>query len=106
MDQVSVGVDTHKSNHIAVAINSHGALLGSMPIAATQDGYRRLEAWATGLGQVTALCVEGTGSFGAGLSRDLQAKEHTVLAEGMGLGANSLGGGLSSPALTCGKHQF
>jgi len=79
MDQVIVGVDAHKSNHIAVAINSHGARLVSMTVATTQDGYRRLEAWATGLGQVTAFCVEGTGSYGAGLSRDLRAKRHTVL---------------------------
>lgn len=79
MDQVIIGVDTHKANHIAVAINAQGARLGTMTITANQDGYRRLDTWATGLGRVTAFGIEGTGSYGAGLSRDLQARGHTVL---------------------------
>jgi hypothetical protein len=28
MDQIIIGVDTHKSSHIAVAINTQGARLG------------------------------------------------------------------------------
>lgn len=79
MDQIIIGVDTHKSNHIAVAIDAQGARLGAMTIPTTRDGYRRLEAWATGLGSVKAFGLEGTGSYGAGLSRDLQAKGYTVL---------------------------
>lgn len=79
MDEVIIGVDTHKANHIAVAINAQGARLGTMTIAANQDGYRRLDTWATGLGRVAAFGIEGTGSYGAGLSRDLQARGHTVL---------------------------
>lgn len=79
MDQIIIGVDTHKSNHIAVAIDTQGTRLGAMTIPTTRDGYRSLEAWATGLGSVKAFGIEGTGSYGAGLSRDLQAKGHTVL---------------------------
>lgn len=79
MDQIIVGVDTHKSNHIAVAINMQGARLGVMSIPTTPGGYHGLEAWATGLGSVKAFGIEGTGSYGAGLSRDLLAKGHTVL---------------------------
>lgn len=79
MDQIFIGVDTHKANHIAVALNAQGARLGTMTISANEDGYRRLDAWATGLGRVTAFGIEGTGSYGAGLSRDLQARGHTVL---------------------------
>lgn len=79
MDQVFIGVDTHKANHIAVALNAQGARLGTITIAANEDGYRRLDAWANRLGRVTAFGIEGTGSYGAGLSRDLQARGHTVL---------------------------
>lgn len=79
MDQIIIGVDTHKSNHIAVAINIQGTRLGAMTIPTTRDGYRGLEEWATGLGSVKAFGIEGTGSYGAGLSRDLLAKGHTVL---------------------------
>ena len=69
MDQIIIGVDTHKSSHIAVAINTQGARLGTMTIPTTRQGYRSLEAWATGFGPVKAFGIEGTGSYGAGLSR-------------------------------------
>ena len=38
-----------------------------------------LEAWARSLGPVRAFGVEGTGSYGAGLSRFLSGQGHTVL---------------------------
>jgi transposase len=79
MDHNIIGVDMHKANHIAVAINVQGARLGTMTIAANEDGCRRLNARANGLGRVTAFGIEGTGSYGAGLWRDLQARGHTVL---------------------------
>lgn len=79
MDQIIIGVDTHKSCHIAVAINTQGKRIGTMTIPTTRQGYRSLEAWATGFGPVKAFGIEGTGSYGAGLSRDLQTKGHTVL---------------------------
>jgi len=79
MDQIIIGVDTHKSNHIAVAINAQGARLGEKSIPTTRHGHRDLEAWASGFGPIKAFGIEGTGSYGAGLSRDLLAKGHTVL---------------------------
>jgi hypothetical protein len=39
MDQIVSGVNTHKASHIAVAINPQGARLGTMTIAANEDGY-------------------------------------------------------------------
>lgn len=79
MDQIMVGVDTHKSNHIAVAIDTNGARLGSMTIPTTRKGYNDLEAWASQFGHIKAFGIEGTGSYGAGLSRDLLAKGYKVL---------------------------
>ena len=79
MDQVIIGVDTHKSNHIAVAIDAHGAHLGSTSIPATRKGYHDLQVWASQFGHVKAFGIEGTGSFGVGLSRDLLAQGHKVL---------------------------
>ena len=79
MDQTIIGVDTHKSNHIAVAIDSQGTRLGAMTIPTTRKGYRDLEAWASEFGSIKAFGIEGTGSYGAGLSRDLLAKGHVVL---------------------------
>ncbi|WP_237072719.1 IS110 family transposase [Pseudaestuariivita rosea] len=74
MNQIIVGVDTHKSNHIAVAIDAHGARLGSMTIPTTRKGYNDLQTWGSQFGHVKAFGIEGAGSYGAGLSRDLQAR--------------------------------
>src|SRR3546814_15134554 len=46
---------------------------------ANTKGYGALEDWATSLGKVEAFGIEGTGSYGAGLSRHLRAHGHTVL---------------------------
>ena len=79
MNQIIVGVDTHKSTHAAVAINTQGARLGCLSIPTTSKGYSELATWAQALGPVKAFGIEGTGSFGAGLSRSLRAQGHTVI---------------------------
>ena len=66
--KVIVGVDTHKSEHVAVAINSLGARLDSSPFPATTVGYQALLDWARSFGEVRAFGIEGTGSYGAGLT--------------------------------------
>lgn len=77
--EVIVGVDTHKHVHAAVAINELGARLGVTTIPVGAKGYRELEVWACSLGAVRAFGIEGTGSYGAGLSRFLRAQGHAVL---------------------------
>jgi transposase len=78
-DEVIVGVDTHKHVHAAVAIDGRGARLGATTIPVSGEGYRALEAWARSMGPVRAFGVEGTGSYGAGLSRFLRERGHSVL---------------------------
>ena len=68
---VAIGVDTHKEVHVAVALDALGAQLDSQEIAATPAGYRRLLSWAQELG-VPAFAIEGTGSYGVGLTRYLE----------------------------------
>ena len=72
-DAVVIGVDTHKDVHVAVAISGLGARLGTISVPATASGYQQLADWARGHGPVNAFGVEGTGSYGAGLSRALVA---------------------------------
>ena len=79
MDQIIIGVDTHKSNHVAVAINTQGARLGSLSVPATSQGYLDLEKWAEDFGPVKAFGIEGTGSYGGGLSRSLLSHDQTVI---------------------------
>ncbi len=77
--EVIVGVDTHKHVHAAVAIDALGTRRGSTTVPVSAEGYRALEAWARSFGPVRAFGVEGTGSYGAGLSRFLRERGHAVL---------------------------
>lgn len=72
--QAIVGVDTHKDAHVAVAINELGQLLGQRTVRSTEHGYGALHGWAVGLAEHVRFGIEGTGSYGAGLSRHLEAK--------------------------------
>ena len=76
---IVVGVDTHKHIHAAVALNGLGARLGTTSIPVSSKGYRELEMWARAFGSVRVFGIEGTGSYGAGLSRALVARGHTVV---------------------------
>jgi len=69
---IIVGVDTHKDIHVAVALDALGRRLAELELPTTTTGYQKLHVWATGLGQVDAFGVEGTGSYGAGLTRYLR----------------------------------
>jgi transposase len=72
-DEVVLGVDTHKDVHVAAVTTVLGAVLATSPFPATAVGYRALLAWAVGFGVVRRAGVEGTGSYGAALSRFLRA---------------------------------
>jgi len=69
---VAIGVDTHRDEHVAVALDGLGRELGSLVVAAEAAGYARLWQWAQELGE-PRFAVEGTGSYGAGLTRFLAA---------------------------------
>src|SRR6266516_7273625 len=70
---VTGGVDTHADLHVAAALDSIGGLLGVQEFPATPDGYARLLGWLGGFGAVCLVGIEGTGSYGAGLSRYITA---------------------------------
>jgi transposase len=71
---ITLGVDTHKDFHVAVALDGLGRRLGTLSIPTTPAGYEELvDYWANGLGPLEGVGIEGTGSFGAGLARFLQA---------------------------------
>jgi transposase len=42
---VTLGVDTHKDAHVAVALDGIGRHRGAMSVPATITGYRRLLGW-------------------------------------------------------------
>ncbi len=67
------GVDTHKDTHTAAVVDQAGRVLGTAQFAATAAGYRALLDWLRGYGRLQLVGVEGTGAYGAGLTRYLQA---------------------------------
>jgi len=73
-------MDTHKDIHVAVALDGLGRRLGTLSIPTTPAGYGELVDWANGFGPLEGVEIEGTGSFGAGLTRFLQA-EGTMVFE-------------------------
>ncbi len=77
--QVIVGVDTHKYVHVAVAIDTRGTRLGDHAFVANAWGYRALIRWADTHGRVEAFGVEGTGSYGAGLTWAVRRAGHRVV---------------------------
>lgn len=76
---VVVGVDTHSDVHVAVAIDAVGRRLGQLSVPTTLQGSQQLETWASGLGTVDGFGIEGTGSWGANLTRYLLGRGHRVL---------------------------
>jgi transposase len=69
--RVTGGVDTHADVHVAAAIDSNGGVLGTESFPADSVGYEALLGWLAGFGSVNVVGVEGTGSWGVGLSRFL-----------------------------------
>jgi transposase len=71
--RVIVGVDTHRDAHVAVALDHLGRRLDDLEIPTTAAGYQALLGWAEAFGEIDTVGVEGTNSYGAGLTRALHA---------------------------------
>jgi transposase len=69
---VAIGVDTHKYAHTAVALDRLGRELERRELPARAEGYAQLWLWARGLGE-PVFAIEGSGCYGAGLARFLEA---------------------------------
>jgi transposase len=76
---VTLGVDTHKHVHVAVAVDQLGRHLGGYEIATTTAGFAELYTWACELGTIAMVGIEGTGAYGAGLCRWLRERGITVV---------------------------
>jgi hypothetical protein len=79
-----IGVDPHRDSHaLAVVHVVSGAVVFESTIVASSDGYaqalRLVDRHASGR---RAFAVEGTGSFGAGLTRFLTGQGERVLEVG------------------------
>jgi len=76
---IAVGVDTHKHEHLARAVDGLGQILGGLTIRADLSGYIELTQWLQTLGEDIVVGIEGAGSYGAGLCEFLLAEGIAVV---------------------------
>ena len=77
LPQVIVGVDTHADTHHVAVVTEYGKPIADQKFAATDAGYNQMLDFITSHGIVTAV-GEGTGSYGAELSRVLAKEKLSV----------------------------
>lgn len=78
---VTGGVDTHGKTHHAGVLDPLGRQLGDREFPTTPAGYRALVSWLRSYGQLQRVGVEGTGTYGAGLTRHLRVAGVPVVVE-------------------------
>ncbi len=76
---IAVGVDTHKHEHVARALDELGQVVGGLQVEANLDGYTELLEWLGALGDDVVVGIEGAGSYGAGLCELLLAEGIAVV---------------------------
>ena len=78
--ELVIGVDTHKDTHTAAIVQAvSGAVLDQLTAPATPAGYRQLLRLADRHHGRRVWAIEGTGGYGAGLTRFLQAQAEQVV---------------------------
>lgn len=78
--RVTAGADTHRDVHMIAALDQRGAELGVRAFPTDPDGHRAMLAWLESFGPIDRIGVEGTGTYGAGLTRFLH-RNHIVVVE-------------------------
>jgi transposase len=74
-----IGVDTHKHQHVAAAVDPDSGLVSTASFGNDRAGHAALAAWATCLGPIRAFGIEGTGSWGKTLTAHLAGLGATVI---------------------------
>lgn len=77
--EVVLGVDTHLDAHVGALLSKTGKLLGTLVVPVSTEGYQHLLAWAMSYGELRRAGVEGTGTYGAELTRVLRKHGVEVL---------------------------
>ncbi len=77
--RVVIGVDTHKFVHAAAALDDFGAVLATGTFTADRAGYAEPIEWARRLGHILTFAIEGTGSYGAGLTAAVRRSDIGVI---------------------------
>ena len=73
------GVDTHAETHHAAVVLMNGGRIADAEFPTTPAGERQLLDWLRSFGRLNAVGVEGTGSYGTGLTRHLRGEKVPVI---------------------------
>jgi transposase len=76
---ITGGVDTHLDVHVAAAVDVNGGVLAVESFATAPAGFSELHEWLATFGSIIRVGVEGTGAYGAGLSRYLRSRGLEVI---------------------------
>ena len=76
---VTAGIDTHSDTHHVAVINQHGKRLADKEFLAVASGYRTIIEFIQQFGPLTAVGIEGTGCYGAEITRWLVKAGITVI---------------------------
>lgn len=77
--RIVVGIDTHADTHHVAVVTEYGKPLGDQAFPTTTTGYREALHFITGFGEVLQVGMEGTGTYGAALTKILQGEGMTVI---------------------------
>jgi transposase len=70
---VIIGIDPHKSTHVAVAIDGDEQAIGRLELVADRGRAQRLWAWAAPFGEERSWTIESAGGLGKLLLQQLLA---------------------------------
>jgi transposase len=73
------GIDTHKHTHHVAVVDQLGRAVADREFATTSSGYAQIVEFLSAHGPLDQVGVEGTGSYGAGISRSLSREGFTVV---------------------------
>lgn len=75
---ITIGVDAHKSVHVAVALDDAGHEVSRWRGRNSIAGWLDVQRWAEGVGGVRQWGIEGAWSYGRGLAQQLVTSRETV----------------------------
>src|SRR4051794_26308779 len=78
MHMLYIGVDAHKSVHVALALDADGTVLGHWQGPNSPTGWSELLRWAVALATPLQWGIEGAWNYGRGLAQQLLGAGQTV----------------------------
>ena len=70
--EIFAGIDTHKKTYAVATCDVHGEILCAEEFSTSKRGIKSLQEWLFSQGKISAVGIEGTGSYGKNVTVSLQ----------------------------------